>query len=81
MTLPSSSSSSSICAWRAASARASQCAVCLLQFFRQHGWRQPEVTGYARMAAATEKPAEIFLSECAPDGLHDKMCPFIQAHI
>jgi hypothetical protein len=56
-------------------------AVRLPQFFRQHGWRQPEVTGYARMAAATGKPAEIFTSECAPGGLHDKMCPFIQAHI
>jgi hypothetical protein len=52
-----------------------------MQFFRQHGWRQPEVTGYTRMAAATRKPVEIFTSECAPGGLHDKMCPFIQAHI
>jgi hypothetical protein len=49
------------------------------QFFRQHGWRQPEVTSYAHMAAATGKPVEIFSSECAPGGVHDKMCPFIMA--
>jgi hypothetical protein len=55
-------------------------AVCLVQFFRQHGWRQPEVTSYSHMAAGTGKPTEIFSSECTSGGWHDKMCPFIVAH-
>lgn len=50
-----------------------------LQFFEANGWGRPESTSYARMAASTGRPPEIFSAEMAAGGDHDRLCPFIVA--